>query len=297
MIFSEYLKSKRTLLLIWFIFHGFALFVNVFKIEMDFSKNRVESEGRVTYSYFKFLSTTPGGYDHDKLSSHFWPIVKFYEYDKQTYEEQRYPYKRTEMVITSFNGIFYQYDFSEFIAYSLLPFLLLYFKWSSKTKSKESVKPRDEQLIRIVQDEVDSEIRRNTKYPLPNGVKSFEIANKENQLNCVLFGVEWAKSIMDDNELNLKHLKDNCGEIPEYIALSNKIASISLSYIKIVLSNWLGDSQIGIPSKIRLAYDLGHSKIALSKIEKLRLSPENFKIFDEVMSDYIKLALKAEDLF
>ena len=40
MKFSDYLKSKRKFLIIWFVLHGFALFVNVFHIE-----------GEVIYKY------------------------------------------------------------------------------------------------------------------------------------------------------------------------------------------------------------------------------------------------------
>ncbi len=119
MSFTDYLYLKKNFLIWWFVIHGFALFVNLIKIEDDFWI----SHSRTSVNLFS---------DYDNRSErHFWPFVEFY-YDIETYNRE------DGLTKTSyFEGIFYQYDISEFIAYSILVFLLLYFKFEETIKQSK----------------------------------------------------------------------------------------------------------------------------------------------------------------
>lgn len=133
MTFIEYLKTKQRFIVIWLAVHAFALFVNLFKIEGDIS-SRNDSSGRKDYTSFRLFTKDRGDYSYDpKPSEKFWPFVGFYK-SKVGYN----PYMQRKEDFSSFNGIFYQYDISEFIAYNLILLLVFYFMWSGK---KSSTKP------------------------------------------------------------------------------------------------------------------------------------------------------------
>jgi hypothetical protein len=130
--FTNYIKSKRNLLIIWFLFHGFALFVNVFDIEGYHTYNQRSTKDDIEThyedSYFNLF--TSSDYLTGPKSRDFWPFVKFYESTKSngsSVNDGAY-----EMVTTNFYGIFNQYDYSEFIAYSIIIFLVLYLQWNSR---------------------------------------------------------------------------------------------------------------------------------------------------------------------
>lgn len=130
MTFIEFLKSKQKVIIIWLAIHGFALFVNFFKIEGNISSHH-DSESRKDYTSFRLFTKDRGTYSYDpKPSESFWPFVKFYK-SAVTYN----PYLQREEDFSSFNGIFYQYDISEFIAYNLILLLIFYFTWSGKKSS------------------------------------------------------------------------------------------------------------------------------------------------------------------
>ena len=151
MRFSEYLKSKTNLLVIWFLFHGIALFVNVFNIKGDVSSETKYIEDRTSKRVFNdiYLLTVDKSMRpyNEKKSEAFWPFVNFYsnklkgpDYSRNGYEGDKADYYITRFV--EFNGIFFQYDYSEFLAYSVLLFLVLYLKWNSRytsTKSKKNL--------------------------------------------------------------------------------------------------------------------------------------------------------------
>lgn len=146
MNFVNFLKTKQKFIIIWLVIHGLALFVNKFNIEAEVpSKNEKNYEVRnngtypgnyevLTYRITNILTTAPSNYYGEKgNSSFFWPFVKFYKSEKflsakgfQSYFENR---------IYTFNGIFYRYDISEFIAYNILLILVFYFLWSTKKTS------------------------------------------------------------------------------------------------------------------------------------------------------------------
>ena len=85
------------MLLIWFFVHSLALFVNFFGIKGSLDKQ------------FNILTSS----ESKSQSGKFWPfveLVSLYRVGEKDY----------------FNGVFYGYDFSEFLAYSVLIFGFLY---------------------------------------------------------------------------------------------------------------------------------------------------------------------------
>ncbi len=137
MTFTNYVKSKQSFLIFYFLLHGFALFVNIFDIEGDMSKPLAATvKGELNdYTKFHLFTTTSNfsGNDKDKKpSSQFWPIVPFRK-SNRSYN----PDNNTRFDFSKFNGIFFQYDASEFLAYSFLILLVLYLRWSSKQQAKK----------------------------------------------------------------------------------------------------------------------------------------------------------------
>lgn len=132
MTFNSYLKSKRTLLIYYFLFHGIALFVNVFGIEWDVSNNK-STQSFDDFRTTHILTTKKNDFnDVQNPSSQFWPIVPFYKSEKE-YN----PTKNVDADLSEFKGIFYQYDISEFLAYTALIFLILYLRWENKYRIKK----------------------------------------------------------------------------------------------------------------------------------------------------------------
>ncbi len=126
MSFKQFLISKRKLLVIWFSIHTFALFINYFEID-----NTIILKSYRRETHISVFSTSSGG-----ETTEFWPFVDFYTH--YTWERQVWDgvswYSVTEHRY-NFNGIFYKYDISEFIAYSIAIFLFLFFKFEQTNKS------------------------------------------------------------------------------------------------------------------------------------------------------------------
>lgn len=136
MKFENYLSVKRNVLILWFAVHGFGLFVNFFGIE-----GKVNSRGHTSTRIF---TTTQRG-----SSSHFWPFVGIYK-SNVSYN----PFSNKTEDFSAFKGLFYRYDISEFIAYTMLILGILYFKWDSgqkgtKKASKVGAVQKQEQEINI----------------------------------------------------------------------------------------------------------------------------------------------------
>ncbi|MFD2891197.1 hypothetical protein ACFS5J_04125 [Flavobacterium chuncheonense] len=117
MNYFEFLKSKAKLIVIWFIVNGLALFVNIFEIKgRVYFKNRhggyLSGRDNDTVNFF-----TTNTYQND-----FWPFVDFF--DNADNLNRGF----------IFRGIFLNYDISEFIAFSLLIFIILYFNFEAKNK-------------------------------------------------------------------------------------------------------------------------------------------------------------------
>lgn len=127
MKFPLYLKSKQNLLLVFLLINVLALFVNIFEIKGDVSPYNIVTDKYERYSGVYLFSNSYVEHKSDKPSHHFWPFVKFYE------SETLYnPYNSSKSVFSKFNGIFYKYDISEFIAYIFSILLILYIRWKSK---------------------------------------------------------------------------------------------------------------------------------------------------------------------
>ena len=98
-------KQKR-FLIIWIIFHSFALFVNLAKIQGTIKEESSLFTPEAKYEYL-FTSLT----DWDK----FWPITTYYE------KVHKYPTPTTSAYdVIYFNGIFNSYDYREYIFYILI---------------------------------------------------------------------------------------------------------------------------------------------------------------------------------
>ncbi len=123
MKFSDYLKSKRKFLIIWFVLHGFALFVNVFHIEGEviYKYNLEQVSPNWAHVTDKYVCVFTSHRGYKSSSSSFWPFsIEFTKNGDTLY----------------FPGVFYKYDYSEFIAYLILTFVFFYFLWEKESKNK-----------------------------------------------------------------------------------------------------------------------------------------------------------------
>jgi hypothetical protein len=126
MTFTNYLKTKRNFFIFWFLFHGFALFVNVFGstggrfekeiIKPTFTNYGIQDE-LVEVPFYILTSSSI----NQNFSENFWP------FSIEINNPSSYVY---------FDGIFYNYDYSEFIAYSILIFLFFYILWETRFNTK-----------------------------------------------------------------------------------------------------------------------------------------------------------------
>jgi hypothetical protein len=146
--FKDYLLSNKNLLIIWFVIHAFALFVNFFGIEGEigekfYSENK-PSQRWEHYKYTNILTTSS-----EYKQNSFWPFISYYKSFSQYWGDEKkedgkdiienrvvtqYKYIDIYRYTHFFYGVFYQYDFSEFLAYSVLIFLYLYFSFEHKLK-------------------------------------------------------------------------------------------------------------------------------------------------------------------
>ena len=125
MTFKNYLVSKKTILIIFFSFQFLALFVNVFGIQGEFKTKSPCDEKREVTNY---IFTRKDYRDNEKeYQSNFWPFVNFFYPSEEMLDKCYDP----------FFGLFRYYDFSEFLAYTALLFLIFYIEWtSSNSKAK-----------------------------------------------------------------------------------------------------------------------------------------------------------------
>lgn len=118
MSYSQYLKSKSTFLVIWFSVHAFALFVNFFKIKGQIL--RTPNGGNfISGGYFyKTTNLFTSANKYNNYSSDFWPFVNFFGKGSDN----------------GFRGFFNDYNLPEFIFYSTIIFIVLFFRYKSKNK-------------------------------------------------------------------------------------------------------------------------------------------------------------------
>jgi len=139
MTFPKYLNNKRNFLILWLCFHFLALFLNFFKIEGIIQEgNRVCINCQTEASIHLF--TDQYEKEDDESISNFWPIsgiTTTYVYDGGPRRKKSlfYSPEDNERKVVNFNGIFNDYDISEFIAYNLILLVILYFKWDKRFKN------------------------------------------------------------------------------------------------------------------------------------------------------------------
>lgn len=133
MTFTEFLKSKLNLIIVFTAINSFALFVNIFGI-----KGNVREEDNYYKTFSKRIDLFTQGYD-DESTSKFWPFVDF----KSSWSkwDDISPYdKGPDKSSIKFYGLFNQYDYSEFLAYSLILLLIFYFNWNRNKSGIKRVK-------------------------------------------------------------------------------------------------------------------------------------------------------------
>jgi len=108
---KEVINEYRKLIWIWTIVCTTGLLIRILKLTGDINVPHVK------------LFTTLGGYYSDQNDKGFWPLVKFIKHHdtSSTYGHHGNDY-------TSFNGIFYGFDISEFIVYMLILIGFLIYK-------------------------------------------------------------------------------------------------------------------------------------------------------------------------
>ena len=111
--------SQKRFLIIWVLFHSFALLVNLANIEGKISDGAFDNR------------TTIYLFTHQGHQSDFWPFTIFYERIPGLPQENIEDYY-------DFNGVFFSYGFGEYTFYMLVGFGIIYLPklWSDK-KSHE----------------------------------------------------------------------------------------------------------------------------------------------------------------
>lgn len=116
-------QNTKRFLIVYLIIVFFAFFVNL----VGWEGKIYSEEGNYKYSTRIFTKDN----DFSSKLNHFWPISSYTDTSDDIYGNSDVGYK---IVYTKqFNGIFYNFDITEYIFYSLLPFIILYIKkiWES----------------------------------------------------------------------------------------------------------------------------------------------------------------------
>ncbi|WCM40813.1 hypothetical protein MG290_07450 [Flavobacterium sp. CBA20B-1] len=125
MSFTQYLKDKSTFLVIWFSIHAFAFFVNFFKINGQILKTPNGSDfigGGYTYKTTNLFTSANKHYSssNHNYTSDFWPFVNFFGKSSDN----------------GFRGFFNNYNLPEFIFYSTVIFIILFFRYKAMNKKR-----------------------------------------------------------------------------------------------------------------------------------------------------------------
>lgn len=125
--FINYLISKKLLTILFLLINSFAVFVNVNKIYGEYkTKNKCNETLETTNYFLTSYNNTFNG-----VKSQFWPFVDFFQHSND-----ELPPEGMRWCSNSFKGIFYSYDYSEFLAYSVLFIVILFISWNIKTNKK-----------------------------------------------------------------------------------------------------------------------------------------------------------------
>jgi hypothetical protein len=104
---EKVIETYKKFIFIYIVINCFALFVNIFGIEGSVNSDHDP------YNAMKINIFTSKW--HTSYKNGFWPFISFVE-DVDLFRS----YGTHEYDYTKFNGIFYQYDISEFICYILI---------------------------------------------------------------------------------------------------------------------------------------------------------------------------------
>src|SRR5436190_21865139 len=115
-------EKRKRFFIIWMVILSFALFVNLFGITPNTSSDKennalVFGENRLTKITERntiYFLTDEKLSENSEVTSHFWPFVNYFGESGMYLGRENY-----------FRGVFVDFDFSEFIAYTLL--ILLFF--------------------------------------------------------------------------------------------------------------------------------------------------------------------------
>jgi hypothetical protein len=128
--------NQRRFLIVWILFHSFALFVNIAQIQLNYSSPNNDGGRDYTYIFTKLT-------DEEK----FWPFTDFRHYvtHSDTSNWQEIPGTKSHMFNVTvrndhyFDGIFNSYGFSEYIFYVLFGFVIIYIPrlWRKKEQKIE----------------------------------------------------------------------------------------------------------------------------------------------------------------
>jgi len=118
-------QNTKRFLIVYLIIVFFAFFVNLVGWE-----GKIYSEDNpyeyFTRQYYTRIFTKDN--DFSSKLNHFWPISSYTDTS-----DELYGIGSRRVFTKNFNGIFYNFDITEYIFYSLLPFIILYIKkiWES----------------------------------------------------------------------------------------------------------------------------------------------------------------------
>ena len=120
-------KKVKRFLVIWYSFNLLALFVNIASVDWKYDSHRISknsyrspdcnSPAKIIY----FFTNCSSGEFKNNTSS-FWPFASFTE-SRQYYGEGIF--KGLDNCYKYFNGVFYKYDFTEFLFYGTLPLIII----------------------------------------------------------------------------------------------------------------------------------------------------------------------------
>lgn len=117
-------KFQRRFLIVWLLFHSFALFVNVAKIRGKLVDKRIVHEASMDFQSRDIETNTyVYAFSSDVESRDFWPFSHFYE--------NRVPdgyAKYSNVRIHRFNGIFFGYGWDEFAFYVAIGFVFIFIR-------------------------------------------------------------------------------------------------------------------------------------------------------------------------
>ncbi len=157
MNFKDYIISKQKLVIGWMVISGVALFTNLTAIEGnvyndDYNTKFITVSSayedpylyasehcNITINIFTSTVASPDAQWYRARQQSFWPFVSFYKnYDYFPMYGLNRIGGAYRIHQKKFFGVFYMFDFSEFIAYQVLLFFGLYFFWRKRHKQKNS---------------------------------------------------------------------------------------------------------------------------------------------------------------